>query len=66
MWMSSHAAASRLSSKPMPIKPWIMLNEDKAPGAGDDRRVWVDIDWSKAPVGEHQGAVTISGGTNAP
>ena len=58
-------------SKPINFKantdqPWILLKEEKAPGAGDDRRVWVDIDWSKAPVGETQGAITISGGTNSP
>ncbi len=47
-------------------QPWISLNEAKAPGAGDDRRVWVDIDWNKAPVGETQGTITISGGTNTP
>jgi hypothetical protein len=47
-------------------QPWIVFKEDKAPGAGDDRRVWVDVDWSKAPVGQTQGAITISGGTNAP
>jgi hypothetical protein len=57
-------------SKPIEFKtaadqPWITLKEDKAPGAGDDRRVWVDIDWSKAPVGQAQGAITVSGGTNS-
>jgi hypothetical protein len=57
-------------SKPIKFKanadqPWIDLKEDKAPGAGDDRRVWVDIDWSKAPVGQSQGAITISGSTNS-
>ena len=46
-------------------QPWIFLAEDKAPGAGDDRRVWVGVDWSKAPVGQTQGAVTINGGTNS-
>ena len=46
-------------------QPWVVLNEDKAPGAGDDRRVWVGIDWSKAPVGESQGAVTIGGVSNS-
>ena len=46
-------------------QPWIVLKEDKAPGAGDDRRVWVNVDWSKAPVGQTQGAVTINGGTNS-
>ncbi len=44
---------------------WIVLTEEKAPHAGDDRRVWVDIDWDKAPVGQTQGAITISGGTNS-
>jgi len=58
-------------SKPIEFKtaadqPWIVLKEDKAPGVGDDRRIWVDVDWSKAPVGQTQGAVTISGGTNTP
>ena len=57
-------------SKPIEFKtaadqPWIVLKEDKAPGAGEDRRVWVDIDWNKAPVGQTQGAITISGGTNS-
>lgn len=54
-------------TKPLKFKatadqPWINLTEDKAPGAGNDRRVWVDINWSKAPVGQAQGTVTISGG----
>jgi hypothetical protein len=57
-------------SKPIEFKtaadqPWIVLKEDRAPGAGNDRRVWVDVDWSKAPVGQTQGAITISGGTNS-
>jgi hypothetical protein len=43
--------------------PWITLREDEAPNAGHDRRVWVDVDWSKAPVGEARGTVTIAGGT---
>jgi hypothetical protein len=42
---------------------WIVLTEDKAPGAGDDRRIWVDIDWDKSPTGRASGAVTISGGS---
>ena len=41
-------------------RSWIILTESKAPGAGQDRRVWVDIDWGKAPVGQSQGAVTIT------
>ena len=42
-------------------QPWIRLTEAKAPYAGQDRRLWVDIDWNKAPVGPAQGAITISG-----
>jgi hypothetical protein len=44
---------------------WIVLKEDKAPGAGEDRRVWVDIDWAKVPMGQTPGSIVISGGTNA-
>jgi hypothetical protein len=43
-------------------QPWIVLKEDNAPGADQDRRLWVDIDWSRAPVGETQGTITVSGG----
>jgi hypothetical protein len=42
--------------------PWIILTEDKAPGPGQDRRLWVDIDWSSAPVGETRATITVSGG----
>jgi hypothetical protein len=53
-------------SKPIELKatadqPWITLKEDKAPGAGQERRLWVDIDWSRAPVGETQGTITVGG-----
>ena len=40
-----------------------MLKQEKSPGAGDDQRVWVDIDWALAPVGESRGTVTIDGAT---
>jgi hypothetical protein len=55
-------------TKPLKFKatadqPWINLTEDKATGAGNDRRVWVDINWRQAPVGQAQGTVTISGGS---
>ena len=46
-------------------QPWILLTESPAPGAGSDRRVWVDIDWGKAPVGASPGAITIAGGSNS-
>jgi hypothetical protein len=67
----SYADVFARGSKPIEFKtaadqPWIILKEDKAPGGGDDRRVWVDVDWSKAPIGETQGSITISGRTNVP
>jgi hypothetical protein len=57
-------------SKPIEFKanadqPWVVLKEAKAPGAGEDRRVWVEVDWSKAPTGKSEGAITISDGTNS-
>ena len=57
-------------NKPIEFKatadqPWITITEDKAPGAGQDRRLWVDIDWSRAPVGETQGTITV-GGSSGP
>jgi hypothetical protein len=45
-------------------QPWIVLHEEKAPGAGNDRRVWVSIDWSQVSAGQTRGVVTISSGTN--
>jgi len=43
-------------------KPWIKLTEGNPFSAGkDDRRIWVDIDWSKAPIGETAGTVTVKG-----
>ena len=57
--------AARLSrSRRRRISPWITLKEEKAPNSGQDRRLWVDVDWSKAPVGESQGIVTVSGGSD--
>jgi hypothetical protein len=41
--------------------PWVILSEAPAPGAGNDRRVWVDIDWEKAPAGSAQSFVTVTG-----
>ena len=43
-------------------RPWINLTEGNAFSAGkDDRRIWVDIDWNKTPVGESAGIVTVAG-----
>jgi len=39
-----------------------VLTQGNAFSAGkDDRRIWVDIDWDKAPVGKASGTVTIKG-----
>jgi hypothetical protein len=57
--------SNSITFKAISDQPWIALTQDKAPGAGQDRRVWVDIDWSKAPVGQSQGAITISGVSNS-
>jgi hypothetical protein len=50
--------------KAIPDKPWIVITEARAPGPGRDRRLWVNIDWGKAPAGDTQGAITISGSGN--
>jgi hypothetical protein len=57
-------------SRPVEFKatadqPWIVLKEDKALGAGQDRRVWVDVYWSKAPVGRTPGVIIIGGSSNS-
>ena len=40
--------------------PWITLSENK--GMVDkDQRVWVSVDWSKAPQGKSAGTVRFSG-----
>jgi hypothetical protein len=47
-------------------KPWIVLSKGKAFSSGkDDHRIWVDIDWSKTPVGRSTGYVTVSGAQEA-
>jgi hypothetical protein len=43
-------------------QPWIRLATGKPPiAAASDIRLWVEIDWTKAPVGESVGTVTIRG-----
>ncbi len=43
-----------------PTDPWIVLSE--AGGTvGEDHRVWVSVDWDKAPVGTAHGAVRVVG-----
>lgn len=48
--------------KPSADKPWIVISEEKT-APGSDRRLNVDIDWQKAPVGAADGTITIAGGT---
>jgi hypothetical protein len=40
--------------------PWITLSETKGP-VEKDRRIWVSVDWSKAPQGSATGEVKVSG-----
>jgi len=43
-------------------RQWIKLTGGKAFSAGpDDHRIWVDIDWGKAPVGESTGTIHVVG-----
>jgi hypothetical protein len=41
-------------------EPWIRLSEAQGT-VGKDARVWVEIDWTRAPEGRATGAVTIAG-----
>jgi hypothetical protein len=43
---------------------WIVLTLDAATASAEDRRTWVEIDWTKAPAGTGKGVITISGGTS--
>jgi hypothetical protein len=44
--------------------PWILLNETNGT-VEKDKRLWVSVDWSKAPQGRASAVVTITGaGTN--
>jgi hypothetical protein len=43
--------------------PWIVLSESKGP-VEKQRRVWVSVDWGKAPMGLASGSVKITGGGN--
>ena len=50
--LTFHAAADQ---------PWVMLSEVAAPGAGNNRRIWVSIDWQKVSIGSSQSFVTVTG-----
>ncbi|MGU3317431.1 glycosyl hydrolase 115 family protein [Sphingomonas sp. M6A6_1c] len=44
--------------------PWVTIREGKAFSASPrDRRYWIDVDWTKAPVGRSGATVTIEGDT---
>ncbi|HEV1993383.1 MAG TPA: glycosyl hydrolase 115 family protein [Candidatus Acidoferrum sp.] len=42
--------------------PWIVLSESQGT-IEKERRVWVSVDWNKAPVGSTSGSVKIAGGS---
>ena len=44
-------------------EPWIVLSETEG-AVGKDQCLWVSIDWSKAPKGQSNGTIKISGTTN--
>jgi hypothetical protein len=44
-------------------EPWIILSETNG-AIEKDQRLWVSVDWNKAPVGAARGAVKITGTTN--
>ena len=54
--LTFHAAADQ---------SWVILSEVAAPGAGNNRRIWVSIDWQKAPIGSSQSVVTVRGTNGA-
>ena len=43
--------------------PWIVLSETKGT-VKNDKRLWVSVDWSKAPKGAASGTVTLAGTSN--
>jgi hypothetical protein len=43
-----------------PAKSWIKINKSKGK-IETEERLWVSIDWNKAPAGEHRVPITISG-----
>ena len=42
-------------------QPWIRLSATSGT-LGEDRRLWVEVDWSRIPAGENQAEIAISGG----
>jgi hypothetical protein len=51
-----------VQTKVTAAQPWILLSDAPSPSAGkNDHRMWVDIDWAKAPAGESTGTISVSG-----
>ena len=43
-------------------QPWVQITEGQAFSASPlDRRYWIDIDWTKAPVGKSEATITVRG-----
>ncbi|HTY59734.1 MAG TPA: glycosyl hydrolase 115 family protein, partial [Bacteroidota bacterium] len=42
------------------IEPWIRISS-QAGRVGQNVRIWISVDWGKAPVGESTGAVIVAG-----
>ncbi|WP_242138963.1 glycosyl hydrolase 115 family protein [Sphingomonas sp. TREG-RG-20F-R18-01] len=43
-------------------RPWVVIREGNAFSASSrDRRYWIDIDWSRAPIGRADATVTVQG-----
>ncbi len=48
-------------------EPWIVLKDGQAFSTGDrDRRLWVNIDWSKLPPGRTSGTIEVRDGSGQP
>lgn len=45
-------------------QPWIVVSENKGV-IEKDKRLWVSVDWNKAPKGAASGTVRIAGATNS-
>jgi hypothetical protein len=45
-------------------KPWIIIS-DKKDKIDQQKRIWLEIDWEKAPKGKNSGSIKIIGANNA-
>ncbi len=65
----SHIDVFRHGSRPIAFKvqasdPWIKVRQEPA-GNPDESRLWVAVDWTKAPIGKAEGEVRIDGGSES-